>query len=156
MYPQDTTVTYESATNPNIPVALNADVPDQTLTWRFDHHYFITRMTYEVTALRLTSDGQSEAGFFTNLDPGSFIYLDLQRDNGDKYTIRPVTLNQVAGDGRLPYLFGLIPVVEMGSTITGKVSITPPWQPAPNAHPFVCSVAFVQITFHCERFEPWR
>lgn len=155
-YPETTTVSFTTATHDGIPVALNADVPSQVLTWQFDDYAFITRVTYEVTALRLDEDGQPEPNFFIELDPGDYVYVDLQRDNGDKYTIRPITLAQMAGSGEHPYLFGLVPVVRRGTRVQATVSIMPPWSPTPATPPFVERIGMVQVTFHLERFEPWR
>jgi len=151
---ETTTISTTTATHPNIPIALNADVPTQRLRYYFQDGAFIRRVTATIIATVLTADGQPSPGFFQNINPLDYVYAQFRRDGaGQIFQTRRMPLSAMAGDGAHSYFFNLIPAVQPGGSILLELSIIPPIdQIAQAPPPFVDRIGQVTVDLHAERF----
>lgn len=131
-------------------VSLDAATPSQTLPFLFPVNAFCQRLTYQVTGLRLTEWGESEAGFFGNLDPGAYIQTTLgYSQQSEQLLSGPTPLAEVAGQNASlggAYLFSTLPWIPKGTQLNLGVSILEP-NFSGQAPPFVRSVGRISVTF---------
>ncbi len=131
-------------------VSLDAARPAQTLRFEFPVFAFAQRLTARVVGLRLTEDGQPEAGFFANTDPLDYVQVEMgYAQQSEQFLSGPTPLSEVAGQNTSlggAYFFSALPWIPKGTVITARVSINVP-NFGGGTPPLVRSVALVSMTW---------
>jgi len=171
---KQTQIYTNTATNPGIPISLNADVTRQPMRFYFQDPAFIRRVTATILAPViypagvpgvqgpfLNAGGQPYENFtpteldcwcFEGVAPEDYLYAQFERDGaGQVFQTQTVPLSEVAGNAQLGYFFNLIPFVKAGGSIVVNLNIMPPGDQNFDAPPFVSRMGLITLSFHCER-----
>jgi hypothetical protein len=131
-------------------VSLDAATPTRTMRFEFPVFAFAQRLTARVIGMRLTEDGQPEAGFFANGDPLDFVEAEISyAQRSEQLTSGPMPLSELAGQNASlggVYLFSALPWIPKGTTLDFRVSINVPTFGGATP-PFVRSVALISVTW---------
>lgn len=113
-----------------------------SLSFYFPFYAYVRRVTSTIQQPKFQPNQEPDAAVVGTLDMRSYFTGTIDRPNGDRLFSEPLTLDQWTGDGKLEYIFDLIPFVTLGDTLNINLEVSPR----------ILSVDLVQITFHCMKF----